>query len=71
MGIIQSGVADNGSVTLGPTRIQMPTILVGSLYPDDAVECSGVVGRNLLDLFEVYFDCQAGVLALKGYERPR
>ena len=71
VGIIQSGVADNVSVTLGPTRIQMPTILVGSLFPDDAVECSGVVGRNLLDLFEVYFDCQAGVLALKGYERPR
>jgi hypothetical protein len=70
-GIILSGIADDVTINLGPTRINLPTVHAADLCPDCGVECSGILGRNVLDLFDVYIDYPAGVLALKGYEKGR
>jgi hypothetical protein len=70
-GIISSGVADKVSLDLGSTRINLPTILVSDLCPDNQLECYGILGRNILDLFDFYIDYHANVLALKGYEKGR
>lgn len=70
-GLFSSGVADNVTLYLGPTRINLPTVLVADLHPDAGVDCWGIVGRNLLDLFDLYVDYPAGVLAFKGYEKGR
>ncbi len=69
--LIASGVADNVALNLGPTRINLPTVLVADLCPDREVDCVGLVGRNVLDLFDVYLDYPANALALKGYEKGR
>ncbi|MEW5763347.1 MAG: aspartyl protease family protein [Acidobacteriota bacterium] len=69
--IILSGIADNVALNLGSTRINLPTVHAADLCPDCGVECSGILGRNVLDLFDVYFDYRAGVVALKGYEKGR
>ncbi len=63
--------ADNVALDLGTTRINLPTVHAADLCPDCGVECSGILGRNVLDLFDVYLDYRAGVLALKGYEKGR
>ena len=70
-GLFSSGVADNVTLYLGSTRINLPTVLVADLSPDSSVDCWGIVGRNLLDLFDVYVDYPANVLALKGYEKGK
>lgn len=70
-GLFSSGVADNVTLYLGSTRINLPTVLVADLSPDAGVDCWGIVGRNLLDLFDVYVDYPANVLALKGYEKGK
>lgn len=69
--LIASGVADNVALNLGQTRINLPTVLVADLCPDRQVDCVGLVGRNVLDLFDVYLDYPANALALKGYEKGR
>jgi tetratricopeptide (TPR) repeat protein len=69
--IFSSGVADNVTLDLGSTRINLPTIRVANLCADCEVDCSGVIGRNILDLFDMYFDYSAGTLSLKGYEKGR
>ncbi len=68
-GIIDSGVADNVTLNFGPTRINLPTVNVASLCPDCEVDCAGVLGRNLLDLFEMYFDYSTNAYGMKGYEK--
>jgi tetratricopeptide (TPR) repeat protein len=70
-GLFSSGVADNVTIYLGTTRINLPTVLVADLHPDAGVDCWGIVGRNLLDLFDVYVDYPANVLAFRGYEKGR
>ncbi len=67
-GLMSSGVADNVRLDLGATRINLPTVLIANLCPDCEVDCAGLLGRNVLDLFDIYIDYQANVLALKGYE---
>ncbi len=69
--IYSSAVADNVTLDLGSTRINLPTVLVANLCPDCEVDCSGILGRNILDLFDMYFDYSAGMLSLKGYEKGK
>ncbi len=69
--LISSGVAENLSLDLGTTRINLRTILVADLCPDGQVDCCGLLGRNVLDLFDVFVDFESGVVALKGYEKGR
>lgn len=67
--IFSSTVADNATLDLGTARINLPTVLVANLCPDCEVDCAGVLGRNILDLFDMYFDYSSGTLSLKGYEK--
>lgn len=69
--IFSSAVADNVTLDLGSTRINLPTVLVADLCPDCQVDCSGLLGRNILDLFDMYIDYSTGMLSLKGYEKGR
>ncbi len=69
--IINSGVAENLTLDLGTTRINLRTILVADLCPDGQIDCYGLIGRNILDLFDVFVDYESGVVALKGYEKGR
>lgn len=70
-GLFSSGVSDKVALNLGPTRINLPTVLVADLCPDGEVDCTGMLGRNILDLFDMYFDYSAGTFAIKGYEKGR
>jgi hypothetical protein len=67
--IFSSTVADNVTLDLGTARINLPTVLVADLSPDSDVICSGTLGRNILDLFDMYFDYSTATLSLKGYEK--
>ena len=69
--IFRSSVADDVTLDLGSTRINLPTVHVANLCADCEVDCSGVLGRNILDLFDMYVDYSAGMLSLKGYEKGR
>ncbi len=69
--IFNSAVADNVTLDLGSTRINLPTVLVANLCPDCEVDCSGLLGRNILDLFDMYFDYSTGMLSLRGYEKGK
>jgi hypothetical protein len=68
---ITSQIAENVTLYLGPTRINLPTVHTADLCRDCAVDCYGVLGRNILDLFDVYLDYPANVVALKGYEKGK
>ncbi len=67
--IFTSLVADNVTLDLGTARINLPTVLVADLSPDTDVNCAGTLGRNILDLFDMYFDYSTATLSLKGYEK--
>lgn len=69
--IITSQIAENVTLYLGPTRINLPTVHVADLCADCTVDCYGVLGRNILDLFDVYLDYPANVVAFKGYEKGK
>ena len=68
-GGFSSGTAEQVEIQLGAARFQLPTVLVTSLGQNDAMPCYGIVGRDILDNFQVFFDYPGNALAIKAYDR--
>ncbi len=69
-GIIQSGIAEHVNIKIRGAHFNLPTVRVmklgmgGRLFP-----VYGDVGRDILDLFKVYFDYHRDVVAFNSYDK--
>ena len=70
-GAFHSGVADNVKVLLGTALFNMPTVQVTDIGGGYGVDCYGILGRNVLDLFQIFFDPSSNVVAFSPYEKGR
>ncbi len=68
-GGFSSGTAEQVEIQLGAARFQLPTVLVTSIGQNDTMPCYGLVGRDILDNFQVFFDYLGNALAIKAYDR--
>jgi hypothetical protein len=64
-----SGTAEKVTIGVGDMQFQLPRVQVTELGQYFPVDCYGILGRDILDLFEIYFDMSSGVLAFKAYDR--
>lgn len=71
LGLISAGVAADLQLTLGKAAIHMPTVRVSGLAPPAPPKCSGILGRDVLRLFDLFVDYGANTVALRGYEKGR
>lgn len=68
-GAFHAGVADNVKVMLGRTLFNMPTVQVTDIGGGYGVDCYGILGRNVLDLFQILFDPTSNIVAFAPYEK--
>lgn len=68
-GTYASGVANDATIWLGPARFKLSQIDVIEIGDDYDVDCYGLLGRNVLDQFELYFDYSQNVVAFQPYPR--
>ncbi len=64
-----TGVANDTIIYLGGAKMTMGTVQVARLNGGNGLPYSVIVGRDILDLFNIYFDYQGGICAFKGYDR--
>jgi tetratricopeptide (TPR) repeat protein len=64
-----SGTAEKVTIGVGDMQFQLPRVQVTEIGQYFPVDCYGIIGRDILDLFEIYFDMSSGVLAFKAYDR--
>ena len=64
-----SGTAEKVTIGVGDMQFQLPRVKVTELGQHYPVDCYGIIGRDILDLFEIYFDWSNNVLAFKAYDR--
>jgi tetratricopeptide (TPR) repeat protein len=64
-----TGVANDTIIYLGGAKMTMGTVQVTRLSGGNGLSYSVIVGRDILDLFNIYFDYQGGICAFKGYDR--
>lgn len=70
-GNFASTVAERVDIQLGEKSLQMETLQVIPLEMDSELfPVQGVLGRDVLDLFAVFFDWQKNVVAFKAYDKP-
>lgn len=70
-GAFHAGVADNVTVLLGTAQFNMPTVQVTDIGGGYGVDCYGILGRNVLDLFQAFFDPSNNVVAFCPYDKGR
>jgi hypothetical protein len=68
-GSFLTGVANDTVIYLGPAKLTMGTVQVTRLGSGNGLTYSVIVGRDILDLYNIYFDPQAGICAFKGYDK--
>ncbi|MEJ2368610.1 MAG: aspartyl protease family protein [Acidobacteriota bacterium] len=69
-GSFSAGVAENVPIVLGRSAINMRTTQVMDMGGDTPLfDQFGILGRDVLDLFEIFFDYHHNVVALKSYEK--
>jgi hypothetical protein len=49
----------------------MPTVRVAALAPEQPLRCSGILGQDVLRLFQLFLDYGAGTAAMKGYDKGK
>ncbi len=64
-----SGTADQVEVQLGGARFPLAQVMVTELGQGYPVPCYGLVGRNIIDNFTVFFDYASNALVMKAYDR--
>ncbi len=67
-GSFLTGVANDTAIYMGPAKFTMGTVQVTKLGSGNGLSYSVIVGRDILDLFNIYFDYQGGICAFKGYD---
>ncbi|MEJ2420546.1 MAG: retroviral-like aspartic protease family protein, partial [Acidobacteriota bacterium] len=69
-GSAAANVAEQVVIKMGTGEFQMPTVQVMKLDEDNNfIDCYGLFGRQLLDLFEIVFDYRKNVVAFRGYDK--
>lgn len=64
-----SGQANDVTVWLGPARFKLSPCQVMEIFEEGGAKRYGILGRNVLDQFCIYFDYRSNVVAFKAYDR--
>lgn len=68
-GVVSSGVAEKVRVSFGSANFNLTTVQVLPLNLDtELTPVYGNVGREILDLFEIFFDYRQNTVAFKAYK---
>ncbi len=68
-GALQVGVADDVTLLLGSARIKMPAVHVTPVGSVEMLDCYGLLGRTVLDLFAMWFDYRTNTVAFRDYDK--
>jgi predicted aspartyl protease len=68
-GGLTTGVAEKVFLLLGTFRIEMPTANVKELEGFSEIDCNALLGRDLLDNFQMFFDYSGNTVAFKAYDK--
>jgi predicted aspartyl protease len=64
-----SGQANDVTLWLGPARFKLSPCQVMEIFEEGEAKRYGILGRNVLDQFSIYFDYRSNVVAFKAYDR--
>lgn len=64
-----SGIAHDVRLILGKTQIDMPKVQVADVGQGSGLDCYGILGRSVLDLFVLYFDYSKNTVAQKDIKK--
>jgi hypothetical protein len=56
-------------LTLGTKRVRADGCAAVDLAGQNDIDCVGLLGRDVLDGFQIYFDYSAGTVAMKPYSK--
>jgi predicted aspartyl protease len=65
------GVAKEVRLVLGSAQIDMPKVHVVDVGQGFGIDCYGILGRSVLDLFIMYFDYSKTLVAVKEYRQAK
>ena len=68
-GTALSGQAYGVTLWLGPASFKLSPCQVMEISDDGGTRRYGILGRNILDLFAIYFDYRSNIVAFKAYDR--
>ncbi len=68
-GTFLANIANDAVICLGPAKLNMGTVFLADLPEGWGIITHGIIGRDVLDLFSIYIDYRANVLAFKGYDK--
>ncbi len=70
-GYVESGIAQNVDVKVAGANFHMPTVPILKMgLSTRLIPVSGNIGRDILDLFDIFVDYHRGVVAFKPYDKP-
>jgi tetratricopeptide (TPR) repeat protein len=70
-GYVESGIAQNVDVKVAGANFHMPTVPILKMgLSTRLIPVSGNIGREILDLFDIFVDYHRGVVAFKPYDKP-
>lgn len=64
-----TGQANDVTLWLGPARFKLSPCQVMEIFEEAGAKRYGILGRNVLDQFAIYFDYRSNVVAFKAYDR--
>lgn len=65
------GMAKDVRLVLGGAQIDMPKVQVVDVGRGFGIDCYGILGRSVLDLFVLYFDYSKTLVAAKEYRKSK
>jgi tetratricopeptide (TPR) repeat protein len=69
-GYVVSGIAQNVDIKVAGANFHMPTVPILKMgLSTRLIPMSGNVGRDILDLFDIFVDYRRGVVAFKPYDK--
>lgn len=70
-GYFPTDTVEGVTLGVGSATITMSTAKAALLNPGGSSDAAGLLGRDVLDLFDLYIDYGAGIMALKGYSKGK
>jgi len=64
-----SGQANDVTLWLGPARFRLSPCQVMEIFEEAGAKRYGILGRNVLDQFAIYFDYRSNIVAFKAYDK--
>jgi hypothetical protein len=65
------GMAKDVRLVVGGAQIDMPKVQVVDVGRGFGIDCYGILGRSVLDLFVLYFDYSKTLVAAKEYRKSK